>query len=184
MKAKVLVEKVKLTVNGQELINVEKFEYRNQPRRLEDADLLALTLHRPWDWAILEGHKPVENRKWPPPQWLIGKRLAIHSGLTYDEDGADWIQLNFGHLSVPEKAEMRDWAGHIVGLVTLTGFFKAGQLDLLNRPRGRDAWAFGPWCWEVSDPVKLQRPVRVRGAQKLWRVPDDALAAIRRQVAA
>lgn len=52
----------------------------------------ALTLWRPWPYAIfhLPPHvaKRVENRSWKPPVTLIGHRIAIHAGKTWDEAGA------------------------------------------------------------------------------------------------
>lgn len=38
----------------------------------------ALTLWRPWAWAIIHGPKRVENRTWKPPASFIGKRIGIH----------------------------------------------------------------------------------------------------------
>jgi hypothetical protein len=41
----------------------------------------ALTIWQPWASLILVGAKPYEFRGWPPPKWLIGRRLAIHAGM-------------------------------------------------------------------------------------------------------
>jgi hypothetical protein len=38
-----------------------------------------LSVQQPWASLILMGVKPVENRTWPAPPWLIGQRLAIHA---------------------------------------------------------------------------------------------------------
>jgi hypothetical protein len=51
----------------------------------------ALTLHRPWAWAIAAGHKRVENRTWRPPSFILRQRIAIHAGKTFDEEGLDQI---------------------------------------------------------------------------------------------
>jgi len=40
----------------------------------------ALTIWQPWASLILIGAKPYEFRSWKPPQWLVGKPLAIHAG--------------------------------------------------------------------------------------------------------
>jgi hypothetical protein len=40
----------------------------------------ALTIWQPWASLILVGAKPYEFRGWPPPAWLVGKRIAIHAG--------------------------------------------------------------------------------------------------------
>ena len=55
----------------------------------------ALTIWRPWTWAILhlpERHrKGVENRTWAPPTTVLGERIAIHAGLHFDAEAIDFI---------------------------------------------------------------------------------------------
>ncbi len=72
----------------------------------------ALTLHRPWPWAIIHGSKRVENRSWAPPAWLIGQRLAIHAGKRWDADGADYVESvtqadDEDFASLPDSARVR-----------------------------------------------------------------------------
>lgn len=55
---------------------------------LEQEDLRALTLWRPWDECIVMGPKDIENRTWKPPQSIIGKFIAIHAGQKYDKNAA------------------------------------------------------------------------------------------------
>ena len=47
-----------------------------------------LTLWRPWDVAMRDLGKPIENRDWPPPESVQGQLIALHSGKTWDDDGA------------------------------------------------------------------------------------------------
>lgn len=42
--------------------------------------IYALTIWQPWASLIAIGAKPYEFRSWPPPAYLVGKRLAIHAG--------------------------------------------------------------------------------------------------------
>ena len=61
----------------------------------------ALTVHQPWAWAIINGRKRVENRKWST---RVRGRIAIHSSQTRDpnwrqlaamlEDAATWKACN------------------------------------------------------------------------------------------
>ncbi len=44
----------------------------------------ALTLHRPWDRYMAHGRKPIENREWMPPEWMLQQLIALHAGQ------ADW----------------------------------------------------------------------------------------------
>ena len=39
----------------------------------------AMSLHQPWASLIAAGVKNVETRSRPPPQSLIGQRIAIHA---------------------------------------------------------------------------------------------------------
>jgi len=48
--------------------------------------LYALTLWQPWADLVIDEIKPVENRGWAPPTWLIGQPFAIHAGRTYDPE--------------------------------------------------------------------------------------------------
>lgn len=137
--------------------------------------LHGLTVHRPWDWAISEGHKPVENRRWPAPKWILGRHIALHAGKVYDEEAALWIQKTFG-LSVPFPEQLV--AGAIVAVVKVVGCYRAGQQHLLGA-KPASPWAFGPWCWELGEVTKLATPIHCRGAQKLWRVPELEAARVR-----
>ncbi len=116
----------------------------------------ALTLHRPWCWAIVTGHKSVENRS-----WATNHRgpLLIHSGKTWDRHGAEAIAEVTG-VHLPRD----QWpTGRIVGLVQLS--------DCVRYRPDLGAWAYGPWCWLLTEPLALQEPVACRGQRRLW-VPD------------
>ncbi len=135
--------------------------------------LYALTLWRPWDWAILhappEKAKRVENRDWPPPRWLVGKYIALHAGKTWDENGSHFIMER--GLFPPHDGPV----GAIVGIVRIARV--CGPDDV---PPEQTQWAFGPWCW-LLDEVRAIEPVPCRGHQKLWRVPDDVADEVRRR---
>ena len=47
----------------------------------------ALTVLQPWADCICGLGKRVENRTWPPPNALIGQRIAIHAGKGFDSKG-------------------------------------------------------------------------------------------------
>ena len=135
--------------------------------------LLALTLHRPWDWAVLHAGKPVENRTWAPPAWLLNKHIAIHAGKSYDHEGAEWIRRTFD-IQAPADHDLP--SGVIVGVAKLVGWYQEG--DGMRAP---SPWAFGPCCWELEERTALATPVPCRGAQRLWKVPEPQLAEVRAQ---
>ncbi len=51
----------------------------------------AITVAQPFAWAILEGHKRVENRTRAPPQSLLGERIAIHAGKRRDQNAYNFV---------------------------------------------------------------------------------------------
>jgi hypothetical protein len=141
------------------------------------SDLRGLTLHEPWNWAILHAGKPVENRPVRLPEKLKGKWIALHAGKTYDHDGAAWIRKTFG-IEVPAESALRK--GVITALVRFTDSRRPEDirppesLDLSGR------WAFGPWCHVVGEKFILPEPIPCRGMQGWWPVePGDAIALLR-----
>lgn len=117
----------------------------------------ALTLQRPWAWAVVHAGKRLENRTWEP-NLRVGEIFAIHAGAKYDAAGAIWMQ-QYLHLNPP--APDADPIG-IVGLAMFEDVVV--QSD--------DRWFFGPLAWKLSNvwPVEM---IYIPGAQRLWTVPQD-----------
>lgn len=161
----------------------------------------ALTLHRPWPWAICspaipaELRKPVENRGWAPPAWLIGQRLALHAGKTWDEESAEDMRDGAygGRLACPPAAEH---PVGVVAVVTVRGWLAAEGLFVgrrrLIRWRGLDEseafalaqspWFCGPIGWVPGDVRALDEAVPCKGAQGLWDLPADVEARVLAQI--
>lgn len=79
--------------------------------------MLALTFVRPMDWAVIHGGKDVENRVWPAPPRILGRWIAIHSGLKWDQDYANMIQRIRAQASrVPEPIPTPWPGGRIIGV--------------------------------------------------------------------
>lgn len=143
---------------------------------------LALTLHQPWASAIVSGPKRIENRIWAPPSGVIGRRIWIHAGLSYATDRhAEVLDL------WPALDELVLPTGAIIGSAVVTGYVHdqpdggvrvvgAGTHEMFDDP-----WWIGPCGWLLGDVRALPEPVPCRGAQKLWRIPADALARCRAQ---
>ena len=129
--------------------------------------LMAITLHRPWAYAVAHLGKDIENRTWacPLPR---GRLIAIHAGKKYDQQAATWIQQTLGHDCPPE-------AGQPTGIVALAEF--GGTLTEADSP-----WFVGPIGWRLSRIVPIE-PVHCKGQQGLWKVEGDTLAAVRRAYA-
>jgi len=127
--------------------------------------LRAITLHRPWAYAIAHLGKRVENRTWPCPL-APGSLLAIHAGRKYDKQAADWIRQNFGFDCPPDGAE------HPTGIVAIARF--CGNVTASEYP-----WFVGPIGWQLADVVVIP-PVPCSGQQGLWSVPADWLPSVRK----
>ena len=149
---------------------------------------LALTVHQPWADLIVSGAKDVENRTWPVPSTLpFPFRLWIHAGLTIDSNPdahRKWAEGAFPRLRLE--------VGVLLGSVTVTGCHHADECRrVVDNPQevvvGRDvyvsdfgrvlrcsAWAEpGVHHWQVASALPLERPVPMRGRQRLWRVTAD-----------
>lgn len=147
----------------------------------------ALTLWRPWPWAIFRAGKPLENRTWLPPESMIGERIAIHAGKQWDSEGASWIidMLLVSNLARWDEIAASHGAGCIIGTVVIGGIGGASNGLWVIRRRGNWTgdktagwWAVGPYCWLLCDPVELPEPIPCRGARRLWEVPADVEAEI------
>lgn len=138
---------------------------------------IALSVHQPFAWAIVAGHKNIENRSWHPPAWLIGKTLLIHATKSKVSSGT----LASLRSSIPtmkrclspeqEENEYLMPRGAIVGSVRLEGVVTsrdAGKSSFLSDP-----WWIGPVGWVLSNPCRFETPIPCKGRQRLWRVPRE-----------
>ncbi len=147
----------------------------------------ALTIHQPWAWAIVAGHKPVENRKWIPPREFVGQWLFIHAGKTLDMPAVEKVRAEVGGPALlnPE----RDLAtGAILGCARYVGTatedpqFRVPGVEVSDpEPHLESPWYVGPFGWVLATPVKFKDPVPARGMQKLWKPREDVLAECREQ---
>jgi hypothetical protein len=152
----------------------------------------AITLWQPWGSAIFCCGKPIENRDWPPPRWIIGEPLAIHAGKFYDVDGAA-----FGWPPdappIPRRGSVPH--GSVIGVVRVTGATyhprkPAEQLalgpsrEVLALSPEQRRWLVGDYGWHLVDVRPFAVPVKCRGGQKIWILPGDVEAEVVRQLAA
>lgn len=130
-----------------------------------------MTLHRPWPWAIFcidpgDEPKDLENRTWRPPGALIGQRVAIHAGKTWDQSGLEFIR-RLGY-DCPDDGPEHPFG--IIGTVRLTGTM--GPIETTKKHRALfSKWYMGRVGWLITDPVKLESPLACSGKQRFWNVP-------------
>lgn len=139
----------------------------------------ALTVHAPWAWLIVHGHKPIENREWAPPlsQLHVGHYFAIHQGKSWDQAGADLAKELGIDVPTREAMEAAGLLGAVVGVVRLAGFAK--DPDKLFPDLAAMRWWAGPIAWILEEPRAIP-PIPWRGFQKLWSVPSELWDQINR----
>jgi len=130
-----------------------------------DADTIpALTICQPWAWAILRGHKTVENRTWAT---RYTGPLVIHAGAS-----KAWLRDGEAFLQRHGFFVRREWLifGALLGVVELVDCGPVSQ-------HAGNPWAFGPICWELAKPRPLAKPVPYKGQLGIFRVPRSLVAA-------
>ena len=155
----------------------------------------AITLWQPWASLIACGVKDVETRSWPPPESLIGQRIAIHAakrkvsridtspelaramceqiGLSCDH-GDPWTVLN----TLPRGAVLCTAVLSDAWMVNRheesTGVLRAESHEILVdvvKVCGLDAWGDftpGRWLWFLDDIKVLDEAVVATGRQQFW----------------
>lgn len=145
--------------------------------------LRGLTLHRPWSSLIALGIKKVENRTWPPPQSLVGQWVAIHSGLTYDDEGERWARQQLNDLEREDFLLTPERPQHIVALALLEQVVDIERPATLARlspdqRRWKNGERFG---WVFCQVLRLAAPVPCGGNRRLWQVPRHLEDQVLRQ---
>ena len=125
----------------------------------------ALTLWQPWATAITHGGKRLENRGWPPPASILGKRIAIHAGKTNDHRALAVLRSE-GKLPACDIP-----TGCIVATCIVQGYVTPGGDTPI--PPGQVYWYSGPFAWILTDVQTLLEAIPCRGMQGLWDVPPE-----------
>ncbi|PZO08918.1 MAG: hypothetical protein DCF25_22015 [Leptolyngbya foveolarum] len=125
----------------------------------------AITLHRPWPYAIAHLGKDIENRTRnllcvKPQGWL-----AIHAGRGYDFTGEDWIRQRFPDCHLPELTEQRP------GIIAISQF-------LGNVSESQSVWFGGPVGWQLGEVKVLLDAVDCPGKQGPWKPSEEIKNAV------
>lgn len=145
----------------------------------------AVTLRHPWSFAIAHLGKDIENRTWKPPKQMIGQRIAIHGGALPKghalEDCAGQARFIAREILTPAylkslPAAKKSFLSNLMPL-KVHHFITSGIVAtaVLERvvTESDSPWFFGPYGWVLSDVITLTEPVHCKGAQGLWRLPED-----------
>jgi ASCH domain-containing protein len=121
----------------------------------------ALSVRQPWAALIVTGAKTVENRRWHPPEHVIGARLAIHASLSRRD-----------HPSDAAAAPFDDVRGAVLGTVVVTDVVRDAS----------SPWAIdGHWHWVLEQPFAFPEPILCTGGRGLWAIPQRVERQMRAQ---
>jgi hypothetical protein len=153
----------------------------------------ALTLTRPWPWAIFHAPmaiaKRIENRTWKPWECVRGERIAIHAGQAFDDD-ADALISGNAFITTPRPDHWYD--GGIIGTARVEGWheqvagkmlttFIDGSSTYDDFPLEQRRWWIGPYAWILGGVITFHKPVDPgRGFHRgLWQLDAITLASVR-----
>lgn len=189
---------------------MRKVNLGNHGKRPVEA-MRALTIWPEWMWSIVHLGKDVENRVYPPPMSVRGKRIALHAGMhvggSYKPKSKNSV---FYFDLVRQKAEeagiaseyTKDEQGRKGILWTLPGgdskILVLEELTLgavMATSVIRPTWSFcrkgevecSPWAaltqnqWHLDDVKVLSTPIPCSGHQGVWSIPPKMEAETMRR---
>ena len=123
----------------------------------------AITLKQPWASLVAEGAKKIETRTHSRFKNLVGQRIAIHAGKTFEllPLGA----LREDHVKKVFKGSNKPLPN---GAIVCTAFVK--EVRMLTDEDSYDACcpAAGKFGLILTDVQKVDPPVPARGYQGIW----------------
>ena len=126
-------------------------------------------------WAILHGHKIIENRPFrlPDDGWVA---VHVGKGRLSAADSASYRERCGAPAAMPSERELGErWQGKIVGAIAVREARRPANC-------GESVWASGPVCNVIGAVHRYARPVDVpKGALSLWPISDAARAQIAAQ---
>lgn len=130
----------------------------------------ALSIKQPWLYCITDLDKRIENRTWKPPDWIVGRRIALHASKALDHDGKR-VASELAGFKLSTVVDMP--FGAIVATAVVLGWVDEwGHASHTLLPRHRNSkWFFGPFGWVLDDIQKLSAPIFCSGKLGLWEAP-------------
>jgi len=158
-------------------------------------ELRVLTIRQPWAHMVAHCGKTTENR--PNPTHFRGL-IAIHAGAysRWDRNGETdprcrlaWRQWarTLPPLNLVKGAPHRDSIhiafGAVIAVAEITGCHLWADGENCTRDELCSQWAVPhAYHWQLANVRRLREPVPCRGMLGLWRLPSDAVAAVRAQL--
>lgn len=134
----------------------------------------ALTLQAPWAECFRLG-KDVENRSWAC-HLKRGTWIGIHEGKGLDLGAFSWLDQNFPKLKINRKFTETPRGRGILVVARFAGNFINGETG--------SNWYTGPIAWYFDKIIILPEPVPHKGAQRLWKIKEEARSLLTDQLKA
>lgn len=138
-----------------------------------------ITVRAPWPWWIMYGGKDIENRsrRWSYQGPLLISQSAAWKEFEVTRDHVAAMSIwgrsgNRPTLPKDHASMMREWCGHIVGLVDMMGCTEDSP----------SPWFVGRFGYGLTRPRPLTTPIPWKGAQSVQDAPDHIRAEVARQL--
>lgn len=128
-----------------------------------------LTLTQPWATLVVTGRKRYETRSWRPPDFILGRRVAIHAAKGFPSWARD-AAIEFGF--VPDALPL----GAVIGSVVIHGWHPTETVDVDDEERRYGDYSRGRYAWILGDPKQRDEPAPARGALGFWSWTPPAIA--------
>ncbi len=146
---------------------------------IRDRMIRVSTLWQPWATLVARGHKTIETRT-SGRLWknMVGRTLAIHAGLSRDDDAWRGILQWENRYGLLVKDCMHLWPrGAILAVCRVGDVWRCSGADpkWADEPMGyREAShnalidARQRYCIELADVHEFDEPIPIRGHQGIW----------------
>ena len=136
-----------------------------------------ISLHQPHAIWVSVGWKTIETRKHGRYHNLIGQRIAIHAAKKLDKNALSYGPFLERMESGVITSNFAIWMARCMGCIVCTALVSDGKW----MPAGtHDARAMcqmgGKYCLYLTGIKPLSTPVRWKGQQGIFNVPDELLA--------
>lgn len=147
-----------------------------------------ISLYQPWATLVAVGAKKIETRSWAT---TYRGPLAIHAGRTWTKElfdlsrrppFRDVLESGDGILRLVAGSaayHWRDWLplGKIVAVVDLVDCRHISEHNAPPNPEmGFGDYTPGRWMWKLENVRRLEKPVPIRGRQRIFNISDRLVA--------
>ena len=144
-----------------------------------------LTIRQPWVWWIGNGWKTIETRTHKAFRNLAGERVAIHAGKFFDLKA---FKIAMPYLSESQMQETimsfndavkkpvrQEFDDPRFGAVQFTAIFSAFRRLTIDDSQASLCYSDGLYGLFVEDIKHLRNPVKWRGQQRIYDIPDELI---------